>query len=135
MIFQILQLIRKSISEESIIYSYVGSRVYPQHLATVKDPEFPCVTLYFSGGKSPGCIKVNARDMVYIKVCSDKNYKECYAIYDAIYMNVLHNKRLSDDNYHLVCREIRRPRPYLDNKGDPIIYNVEAHYEVFSQRR
>src|SRR4030042_3639195 len=135
MIHQILQLLRKSMTEESAIYSYIESRVYPQHLATVKEPVFPCVTLYFKGGNSEGCIKESARDTVFIKVCSDKSYKECYEIYDAIYMNVLHNQRLSDANYHLLCREVMRPRPYIDNKGEPVIYNIEAHYEVFSQRR
>jgi hypothetical protein len=135
MIHQILQIMRKTITEDCTVYSYTASRVYPEHLAAVKDPIFPCITLYFKGGLSSGCIKESAKDTVFIKVCSDKNYKECYAIYDAIYMNILHNKRLSDDNYHILCREIMRPRPYIDKKGDPVIYYIEAHYEVFSQRR
>jgi len=135
MIHQILQIVRKGIIGDSTVFSYTGSRIYPEHLATVKNPEYPCITLYFKGGESPGCIKENAKDNVYIKVCSDKSYRECYEIYDPIYMNILHNKRLSDGNYHIICREIMRPRPYIDKKCEPVIYFIEVHYEVFSQRR
>jgi len=135
MIHEILQIIRKAISEDEGIYSLTEGRVYPEHLATVRNPEFPCVTLYFKGGVSSGPIKESAKDSVHIKVCSRKDYKECYLIYDSIYMNVLHNKRLTDGNYHIVCRERMRPRAYIDKKGSPPLYYVEARFEVFSQRR
>ena len=134
MIHQILQLIRKSITDEGAVYSYVESRVYPEHLAAVRDPGFPCVTLYFRGGNATGSIRESAFDNLLIKVCSEKSYKECYEIYDSIYMDILHNRKLSDENYNIVCSEVMRPRPYIDKKGSPVLYYIEARYSVFSQR-
>jgi hypothetical protein len=135
MIQQIIQLLRKKMIENNIITSFVGTRVYPENLASVKDPQFPCITIFFKEGQPTGCIKEIAKDTIVIHVCSEKNYKECFEIYDAIYKNVLHNQRFTDDNYNVVSRETKRPMMQQDKQVSHTLNYIAAEYEVYSQRR
>lgn len=66
------------------IFTATGGRIYPQDIATLLNPVYPCSTVAFNGGVPDAYLVDLAEGAVSIKVYSTKSYDQCWDIYDKI---------------------------------------------------
>jgi hypothetical protein len=74
-IFRILQ-------QDAYLKTLVDGRVYAQHVSTLENPVFPCVTMTYHGYGTPGMPDIMAGDL-QIDVWSKKNVAELWSIYSS----------------------------------------------------
>ncbi len=61
-----------------------SGRIYPQDIATLQNPVYPCVTVAFLGGVPDDYLSEIADLTVSITAYSTKSYNQCWDIYEKI---------------------------------------------------
>lgn len=74
----------EEIRNDSDTFTATAGRVYPQDVATLLNPVYPCITVAFNGGVPDTYLVDLAEGSVSIKVYSTKSYNQCWDIYEKI---------------------------------------------------
>jgi hypothetical protein len=74
----------EEIRNDSDTFTATGGRVYPQDVATLLNPVYPCITVALNGGVPDAYLVDLAEGSVNIKVYSTKSYNQCWDIYEKI---------------------------------------------------
>lgn len=74
----------EEIRTDSNIYTATSGRVYPQDLATLLNPVYPCITVSLQGGIPDDYLSELADASVSINAYSTKSYNQCWDIYEKI---------------------------------------------------
>lgn len=101
------RLIRK-LRADTTLFTSVKGRIYPQELATLPNPSYPCVTFKMDGGEADEHIPALATCRVSFRVHSTVSYNQCWDIYEQI-KDVLAFEVVSDSNVRMRFREINTP--------------------------
>jgi hypothetical protein len=82
-------LLMRTMRSDSTLFNLVKGKIYPQDLATLKNPTYPCITFTFQGGESDSNIPGLAGASVSVKCYSTKSFNESWNIYEKIRSLVL----------------------------------------------
>lgn len=105
---KVLEKIRKILTDDSTIKSYVQDRVYTAHISSINKPEYPAISLHLM----PGQARTNVPDMANILIQIDLWFPvKDYAIDDVMtcYQKVrdlLHRQNLTDASLSLTVGQI-----------------------------
>jgi hypothetical protein len=97
-------------------FTATGGRIYPQDVATLLNPVYPCVTVAFNGGIPDAYLVDLAEGSVNIKVYSTKSYNQCWDIYEKI-RTALAFGVFTDANVRIRTTESVLPTEDYDNIG------------------
>lgn len=103
----------RSMREDATLFSLTGGRIYPQDIATLKDPKYPCITVKIDGGLPDTHIPKMGSPKVVISFYSVKNYNEAYSLYERVKV-LLSFSRLTDDDITILLKEVDLPRELFD---------------------
>ena len=79
--YKALEYLVSTLANDPYISSIVGNRVYSQHISTMEQPIYPCVTISRQGiGADPSLAQIDSA-FIAIDVWSKKANSECWAIY------------------------------------------------------
>lgn len=79
--WMVLARIVKLLQNDVYLQSFVGKRIYAQNIATMDQPEFPCITVTRQGlGSDPGIREVDSAYLM-VDVWSKKDIVELWRIY------------------------------------------------------
>jgi|TARA_B100001964_G_scaffold21533_2_gene21759 hypothetical protein len=101
-------LLMRTLRSDSTLFNLIKGKIYPQDLATLKNPMYPCVTFTFGSGESDDNIPNLAESNVSVKCYSTKSYSECWNIYEKIRSLVLFSV-VSDANVRMRITENGTP--------------------------
>lgn len=107
--FRYLAAIRTHLLSDPAIASAVASRIYPMHLSSFAEPEYPCVTLWQKQGALSAvtfCPRMWNPAQVIIQVYSQKDIQEVFDISERITV-MLHEKNQSISNGEVCFHEAK----------------------------
>ncbi len=112
---------------DATVFGLVGGRIYPQEIATVKNPVYPCIAFRIdSGVPDPHVSKVGV-PRVIINCYSTKSYNESYSVYEAV-KDLLAISRFFDASVNLIIKEESLPREFYDPVGQT--YNLITRWSM-----
>ncbi len=112
---------------DATVFKLVGGRIYPQDVATIINPVYPCIAFRIdSGTPDPNVSKVGT-PRVIINCYSTKSYNESYSIYEAV-KDLLSISRFYDVNVNLIIKEESLPREFYDPVGQT--YNLITRWSM-----
>jgi len=114
----------------SNITSYVEDRIYPEELPTIKDAEYPLITVLYDGGVKPGHIRDLSKVTIKITCYSSESHKQCQAIYDLV-EDALFSQQNTNTNHGMVSFLKGTPVPYTIQTGDSFVRVLAADFKVF----
>jgi hypothetical protein len=117
----------EEIRSDTDIFTATGGRVYPQDVATVLNPVYPCATVAFNGGVPDAYLIDLAEGVVSIKVYSTKSYNQCWDIYEKI-RTALAFGVFTDTDVRIRTVESVLPIEFYDSIGR--VYNVTSTWDV-----
>lgn len=117
----------RTMREDSTLFGLTGGRIYPQELATIINPKYPCVTVRIDSGNPDTHIPAVGYPRVIINFYSTKNYNESYTLYERSKDLLLFSIN-EDSNIVILLREISLP---VENY-DPIAksYNLSSRWNM-----
>ena len=132
---KLLGLIRNTLVAGSTVRSYIDTRVYPSRISEIRNPKFPCVTIYVSNAVAPiECVEQSTFTNVEIRAHT-QTQKQANEIYDAV-RTLIRKKQLSDTNYYMVTGNMPEiPFTMTDPDSEPVTYNSFSNIVVYSQKR
>jgi hypothetical protein len=134
-ILAIINTVRQTLMSNADIYSLVAAREYPQYLASIKNPVYPCITIWFNDGKTPGVLKEYREGSIIVSAHSQKSYKEGYEIQECIY-KALHQKKLVGQGIVVIVKEFGVQLPSIEKEEDmPTTYSIHSTYIVTGLER
>ena len=113
-------LVYKNLLSDSTLSSVVKGHIYPQALAAVKTPEYPCICFEAEGTPWDQNIPYS---MCRIRfwVVSKKSYREALVIYGYI-KDALDKKSFRDNDVYVVFSKDSEPSRYFDASGEGLYY-------------
>jgi len=111
----IIEDIRRNVVAQASISTYIKSRFYPGSLASLKNPQYPCVNIeYDVGGVSDSDIPKYQSLPCSITAWTRSSLDEAFNIYEAVY-NFLEKWNYRDSDRMFVMHETTRPVPLYDD--------------------
>ncbi len=117
----------KEMRSDTDTFIATSGRIYPQDIATLKNPAFPCVTVSFGGGEPDNYLSVLADASVSIKVFSTKSYNQCWEIYEKV-KTALAFGVFTDDSVRIRTTESTLPIERYDSVSR--LYNVISGWDI-----
>jgi hypothetical protein len=108
-------------------FAATGGRIYPQDLATLLNPVYPCVTVGFQGGIPDAYLSQLADASVSIKAYSTKSYNQCWEIYEK-FKSALAFGVFADDDVRIRMTESSLPIERYDEVGR--VFNVVSGWDI-----
>jgi hypothetical protein len=108
-------------------FTATGGRIYPQDVATLLNPVYPCVTVAFNGGIPDAYLVDLAEGSVNIKVYSTKSYNQCWDIYEKI-RTALAFGVFTDADVRIRTTESVLPTEFYDSVGR--VFSVTSVWDV-----
>ena len=104
-----------------------SGRIYPQDLATLQNPVYPCATVAFNGGVPDAYLSQLADASISIKVYSTKSYNQCWEIYEKI-KTALAFGVFTDADVRIRTTESTLPIERYDSTGR--VFNVISGWDI-----
>jgi hypothetical protein len=104
-----------------------SGRIYPQDIATLMNPAFPCVTVAFNGGVPDAYLSQLADASISIKVFSTKSYNQCWEVYEYI-KTALAFGVFADADVRIRTTESTLPIERYDSIGR--VFNVISGWDI-----
>lgn len=132
---QLIGLIEKTLNSNTDIKDLTDYRIHPQHIATIEDQTFPCITLQVMN-PSPAGGKLSKISVMDIEIRTHaETLKQSSQIYNYCKTS-LSAQRLTDDNFILVTGELADiPFNITDPDTEPITYNCWTNFSVYARRK
>ncbi len=127
MIKEARELLMRSLRGDVGIFQATKGRVYPQDIATMKNPRYPCMTFRVDSGIPDGNVPDVGVIRIVINFYSAVNYNESYTMYEAA-KDFLALTRLKNDSVVLWFKELGLPRELYDPVATT--YNVITSWEA-----
>ncbi len=127
MINEARELLVKSLREDAGIFTATAGRIYPQDIATMPNPRYPCMTFKIDAGIPDANIKDIGVPRVIMNFYSAVNYNESYTMYGLV-KDFLAFARLKDSNVVLWFRQSGLPRELFDPMATT--YNVITTWDA-----
>ena len=136
-----IEILITELKNNSDIYAYVQDRIYHQDIATIGDPQFPCIIIGIDDDEriEPKIHKAILSITIYSKL----NYEECEKILDLLVgqdahttLPILHKRRYTNINnnytaYFQFSRGGARVAEQLDEDGTNIVYSLSSEWLMF----
>ncbi len=106
------RLIRK-LRADTTLFTSVRGRIYPQELATLTNPAYPCITFKMDGGDADEYNPALATCRVLFRSYSTVSYNQSWQIYEEL-KDVLAFEVTSDSSVRIRFREINVPHEDYD---------------------
>lgn len=103
-----LNIIWKNLLSQATVTTFVSSRIFPTHIATIANPTYPLVCFSITGGINHDVVKEFGETDFTIYEYSTQSYDQCWQIHKAIY-DYLHRRNFSESGIHFDCFEIVAP--------------------------
>ncbi len=113
MIQEARELLMRSLRGDAGIFTATKGRVYPQDIATMDNPRYPCMTFRVDAGTPDANIPDVGVTRFIINFYSAVNYNESYAMYELV-KDFLALARLKNANVVLWFKEVGLPRELYD---------------------
>ena len=117
----------EEIRTDSDTFTATSGRVYPQDLATLLDPVYPCITVSFIGGIPDEYLVDLADASVTIKSYSTKSYNQCWDIYEK-YKSALAFGLFVDADVRIRVTESTLPIEHYDPVGR--VFSVISGWDI-----
>ena len=127
MLRQSRTLLMQTMRGDTALFTSVKGRIYPQDIATLKDPSYPCITFSFNSGASDENIPALAEVSVSLKSYSVKSYDEAWDIYEKSRTLLLFGV-FEDSNVRIRVTESNTPTERYDTVGN--VYIVIAGLDL-----
>ncbi len=121
------RLVREMTSNTDI-FTATGGRVYPQDVATVLNPVYPCVTVGFEGGIPDVYLSQLADASVSIKTYSTKSFNQCWDIYEKVKVALAFGVFI-DGDVRIRATESSLPIERYDSISR--VFNVVSGWDIF----
>jgi len=128
MIKESRELLVNKLRGDSDLFSVVAGRVYPEGLATLKDPRYPAVTISSSGGVPDDYIPDLADTIVSIQTYSFKSLNQCWDVYEKV-KALLAFEVFEDSNVIIRCTENSLPIERYDSTAR--VYVVSSSWAIY----
>ncbi len=127
MIKEARERIVRSLREDAGIFTATGGRIYPQDIATMPSPRYPCMTLRVDAGTPDEHVPDLGVARITLSFYSAVNYNEAYTMYELV-KDFIALGRVKDSNVVLWFKEVNLPRELFD----PIAtsYNLVTSWNV-----
>lgn len=109
------------------IFTATGGRIYPQDVATLLNPVYPCVAVAFNGGVPDTYLIDLAEASVSIRTYSTKSFSQCWDIYEKI-KTALAFGVFSDTDVRIRVVESVLPTEFYDSIGR--VFSVSSTWDI-----
>ncbi len=113
MIKEARERIVRSLREDAGIFTATGGRIYPQDIATLSNPIYPCMTFRVDSGVPDGHVPDIGVARITMSFYSAVNYNEAYTMYELV-KDFIALGRIKDDSVVLWFKEVNLPRELFD---------------------
>jgi hypothetical protein len=109
------------------IFTATSGRIYPQDVATLLNPVYPCVAVAFNGGVADEYLVDLAQASVSIKAYSTKSFSQCWDIYENI-RTALAFGVFTDADVRIRTVESVLPTEFYDSVGR--VFSVTSTWDI-----
>ncbi len=127
MINEARELLVRSLREDVGIFTVTAGRIYPQDIATMPNPRYPCMTFKLDAGTPDNHIVDIGVPRIIMNFYSAVNYNESYTMYELV-KDFLAFARLKDSSVILWFKQLGLPRELFDPVGNT--YNVISNWDA-----
>lgn len=120
----------RDLRADTTLFNLVKGRMYPQELATLTNPSYPCLTFKMDGGEADENIPALAVCRVLFRTYSTVSYTQSWNIYEQL-KNVLAFEVKSDSSVRLRFREVNTPIEDYDPIGRAYVVVSRWQMQVF----
>ncbi len=117
----------RAMREDATLFSLTGGRIYPQDIATLINPKYPCITIRVDAGEPDSHIPKLGTPRAIIAFYSVRNSNQSYSLYEQV-KTLLSFAKLSDSSITLLLKEVDLPRELFDPVAKS--YNLFTRWEI-----